>query len=291
VGDLAVMDAALYGVQAAHPHRPVTPPCLTIRPAPPTITDQSVINMSPSPRPRPAAASASVATLDNTPATRQRRKEARPQELLDAALNLFAEKGFAATRSEEVAQRAGVSKGTLYLYYPSKEDLFKAVVRQNLSSLIAEGVELADQFEGASADLLAELLHIWWQRVGNTPAACIHKIILSEVRNFPELAQFYSDEVIIPADQLFCSCVQRGIDRGEFRPMPLHEVAHAIMAPVIFMAVHRHSFGACPVQCGVQVDPEIVLKIHLDLMLRGLEVRADVPGKSKAKAKSRKPLA
>jgi AcrR family transcriptional regulator len=221
---------------------------------------------------------------DSAPATRQRRKEARPQELLDAALALFAEKGFAATRSEEVAQRAGVSKGTLYLYYPSKEDLFKAVVRQNLSSLIAEGVELAENFEGSSADLLAELLGIWWQRVGNTPAACIHKIILSEVRNFPELAQFYSDEVIIPADRLFCGCVQRGISSGEFRPLPLHEVAHAIMAPMIFMAIHRHSFGACPVNYGVEVDPEIVLSTHLELMLRGLQVREPQATKPKAKA-------
>src|SRR5690349_24617191 len=70
---------------------------------------------------------------------RQRRKEARPQELLDAALELFVEKGFAATRSEEVAARAGVAKGTLYLYYPSKEDLLKAVVRENLSAIISEG--------------------------------------------------------------------------------------------------------------------------------------------------------
>ena len=204
---------------------------------------------------------------------RQRRKEARPQELLDAALAVFVEKGFAAARTEEVAQLAGVSKGTLYLYYPSKEELFKAVVRQNLGSLIAQGEELASNFKGSSSELLSFLLHTWWQRLGTTPAAGIHKIVLSEVRNFPELAQFYTDEVIVPADRLFCGCVQRGIERGEFRPMPLHEVAHALMAPVIFMAIHRHSFGCCPVHGGVEVDPAAVLNTHLDLVLRGLEVR------------------
>ena len=204
---------------------------------------------------------------------RQRRKEARPQELLDAALTLFVEKGFAASRAEEVAQRAGVSKGTLYLYYPSKEELFKAVVRQNLSSLIAEGEEAANSFEGSSSELLAYLLHTWWDRVGNTPAAGIHKIVLAEVRNFPELAQFYTDEVIIPADRLFSGCVQRGIDSGEFRPMPVHEVAHALMAPIIFMAIHRHSFGACPLH-GPEVDPAQVLHTHLELVLGGLEVRS-----------------
>ncbi len=206
---------------------------------------------------------------------RQRRKEARPQELLDAALALFVEKGFAATRSEEVAQRAGVSKGTLYLYYASKEELFKAVVRQNLSALIAEGEAAVASFEGSSSELLSFLLHTWWERIGNTPAAGIHKVVLAEVRNFPELAQFYTDEVIIPADRLFTGCLQRGVDSGEFRPLPLHEVAHALMAPLIFMAVHRHSFGACPIR-GPEMDPTLMVNTHLDLVLRGLEVRKDV---------------
>jgi AcrR family transcriptional regulator len=203
---------------------------------------------------------------------RQRRKETRPQELLDAALELFVEKGFAATRSEEVAMRAGVSKGTLYLYYPSKEELFKAVVRNNLSNLIAEGVELAQGYEGSSSALLLELINIWWERMNNTPAAGIHKIVLSEVRNFPDLAQFYADEVIVPADLLFSSAVQRGIDSGEFRELPAHEVAHALMAPVIFLALHQHSFGACPVQ-GAEMDPSAVLRTQLDLVLNGLRVR------------------
>ncbi len=205
--------------------------------------------------------------------TRQRRKEARPQELLDAALELFVEKGFAATRAEEVAQRAGVSKGTLYLYYPSKEELFKAVVRQNLGSLIAEGKEAVAQFQGHSGDLLAKLMQTWWERVGNTRAAGIHKIILAEVRNFPELAQFYADEIIVPADDLFCSAVLRGITRGEFRALPLHETAQALMAPMIFLALHQHSVGACPVQGCTALDPERMLRTHLDLVLRGLETR------------------
>ena len=246
------------------------------------ITDPLVINVAilpasspvPVPHPVPEANTAGRRSTKGTatPANRRRRKEARPQELLQAALELFVEHGFAASRIEEVAQRAGVSKGTLYLYYASKEELFKAVVRHNLSTLIAEGEEAARQFEGSSSALLSFLLHAWWDRVGNTPAAGIHKIVLAEVRNFPELAQFYTDEVIIPADRLFCGCVQRGIDRGEFRPMPLHEVAHALIAPLIFMAVHRHSFGCCPVQ-GVDIDPAAMLDTHLDLVLRGLEVR------------------
>lgn len=204
---------------------------------------------------------------------RQRRKDARPQELLDAALALFVEKGFAATRANEVAQRAGVAKGTLYLYYPSKEELFKAVVRGTITTLITESADIASRFAGDSAELLALLLQTWWDRFGNTPAAGIHKIVLSEVRNFPELAQFYTDEVINPSHALICGCVQRGIERGEFRALPAHEVTTALIAPVIFMALHRHSFGCCPVSNGVEIEPLAVLQTHLELVLRGLQVR------------------
>jgi AcrR family transcriptional regulator len=200
---------------------------------------------------------------------RQRRKEARPQELLDAALALFVEKGFAATRSDEVAVRAGVSKGTLYLYYPSKEELLKAVIQQNLSQLIAEGSGIADEFEGPTAELLAFLMHTWWDRVGNTPAGGIHKIMMSEVRNFPEIAEFYRDEVIQPANDLLMRTLRRGIERGEFREVPIAEVTHVLFAPLIFMALHKHSFGACPAD-GMDIDADRVIATHIDLVLHGL---------------------
>ena len=175
-----------------------------------------------------------------------------------------------------VAQRAGVSKGTLYLYYPSKEELFKAVVRTNLSNLIAEGQEMVRQFEGSSAELLRCLIQTWWQRFGSTPAAGIHKVVVAEVRNFPDLAQLYADEVMQPADRLFTSAVQRGVARGEFRDLPVHEVAHALMAPMIFLSLHRHSFGACPVH-GAVMDPVAILRTQLDLVLHGLEARTPPP--------------
>ncbi len=200
---------------------------------------------------------------------RQRRKQARPQELLDAALELFAQKGFSATRSDEVAARAGVSKGTLYLYFPSKEELFKAVVRSNISALIAEGQQIADQFDGPSAQLLRLLMHSWWQRVGETHAGSIAKIIIAEVRNFPELAQFYTDEVVLPSHRLIAGTLQRGIDRGEFRPVPLNEATHTLIAPMLFLALHKHSIGACPVT-GQDMNPTLLLDTQIDLLLNGL---------------------
>jgi AcrR family transcriptional regulator len=212
-------------------------------------------------------------SLAPSPPTRQRRKQARPQELLNAALELFVAKGFTATRSDEVAARAGVSKGTLYLYFPSKEELFKAVVRSNLSALIAEGQHIVDQYAGPSDQLLRLLLHAWWQRVGSTEAGGIFKIIIAEVRNFPELAQFYTDEVIVPAHRLIAGALQRGIDRGDFRPVPVNEATHTLVAPMFFMALHKHSIGACSVS-GPQMNPTRLIDTQIDLMLRGLQPRA-----------------
>lgn len=208
-----------------------------------------------------------------TAGSRQRRKEARPQELLEAALSLFVEKGFAATRSEEIAARAGVSKGTLYLYFPSKEELFKAVVRQNLTTLIAEGQEMAGGFEGTTSHLLQCLMQEWWTRVVNTPASGIFKIMLSEARNFPELAQFYVDEVVLPARELIGRTIERGVARGEFRALPVNDIVHALIAPVLFMAMHKHSLMPCGVR-GIELDPQSFMSTQMELVLKGLEADA-----------------
>lgn len=207
----------------------------------------------------------------STPA-RQRRKHARPQELLDAALQLFVEKGFSATRSDEVAARAGVSKGTLYLYFPSKEELFKAVVRGNISTLIAAGQGLADHFDGSSAQLLHLLMHTWWQRIGDTRAGGICKIVVAEARNFPELARFYVDEVVLPAQRLVEGVLARGVERGEFRAVPLAEASHALIAPLLFQALHRHSLGEC-CACARPPNTARLIDAHLDLLLHGLQPR------------------
>ncbi|MCC7098151.1 MAG: TetR/AcrR family transcriptional regulator [Rubrivivax sp.] len=203
---------------------------------------------------------------------RQRRKEIRPQQLLDAALPLFVEKGFAATRAEEVARRAGVSKGTLYLYFPSKEELFKAVVRHHVAALIGEAGQIVSVAEGGTAELMRALFAQWWARVAACEVGGLHKVVLAEARNFPELAQFYVDEVVQPARRLFESLIRRGIERGEFRPVDLPATAHAVMAPMIFLLLHAHSFAACPVR-GFELDPVATLNAHAALVLDGLRRR------------------
>ena len=215
---------------------------------------------------------------------RQRRKEARPQELLEAALSLFVEKGFAATRSEEVAAKAGVSKGTLYLYFPSKEELFKAVVREALGSKIAEGISELAKHQGSMAELLTWMLWTWWERLGLTPAGGIHKIMMSEARNFPELAAFYNDEVIDPCCELLAEVVRRGVASGEFREVDPDAAVMVLIGPMLHLVLHEHSIGAAGVTHDHKCTPEQVLSLQLELMFEGLLNRPRHPAPPRSPA-------
>ncbi|MFN7882043.1 MAG: TetR/AcrR family transcriptional regulator [bacterium] len=202
-------------------------------------------------------------------AKRERRKEARPGELLAAALALFVEKGYAATRAEEVARRAGVSKGTLFLYFASKEDLFRAVVRENIVGRFAEWNAEFETFEGTTPEMLRYALMTWWERIGRTPAAGITKLMMSEAVNFPELAAFYQQEVMGPGHALIRRILQRGVDRKEFRPVDLDLCVYAVLTPMIFLMSWRHSFGARATTHD-ELDPEKYLEMQCEILLKGL---------------------
>jgi AcrR family transcriptional regulator len=203
---------------------------------------------------------------------RERRKQARPGELLDAALDLFVEKGFSATRVEEVAARAGVSKGTLFLYFQSKEDLFKAVVRENIANKFPTWQEELITFQGTSAELLRYALFSWWERIGNTPASGIAKLVMSEAQNFPEIAAFYQEEVITPGNAMIRRILERGLESGEFREIDLEQAVHIIVAPMIFLMMWKHSMGACAASAK-NVDPEQFIHMQVDLLLHGMTAK------------------
>jgi len=203
------------------------------------------------------------------PAKRERRKQDRPGELLDAALELFVEKGYAATRAEEVAARAGVSKGTLFLYFSSKDELFKAVVRENISGRFLEWQQAFEDFQGSSADLVRYCLRTWWQRVGDTRASGITKLMMSEAQNFPELAAFYHQEVVQPGQDLICRILRRGIARGEFRPVDVEYAAFGLAAPMLFLVMMKHSLCAC-LPADYPLDPERFIAAQAELLLHGL---------------------
>ncbi len=196
-----------------------------------------------------------------------RRKDARPEEITAAALTLFVERGYANTRLEDVASLSGVSKGTLYLYFANKEDLFKAVVREGLVSPIAEVRGLIDQYEGSAFDLLRMVLHGWWQRIGSTPVSGIPKLILAEARNFPEIAKFYLDEVVRPGLEAIVGIIDRGMRAGEFRSVDSRHVAHLVFAPTLLIACWCNSLAPFDPQ---GMDPLRVIDEHLEMLRRGL---------------------
>lgn len=220
------------------------------------ITDQSVIKTM-------------SITDTGSAGTRQRRKEARPQELLDAALDAFVRKGFAATRTEDVAAGAGVSKGTLYLYYPSKEELLKAVIRHYLSAEIAAGAAQFAQHAGSMSELLGEVLPAWWSRLFDSPASGVFKLVVTEIRNFPEIAAFYASEVIEPGEALIRRVIERGIASGEFRRVDVHNAVHSLVLPMVMLCLHKHSVGACAHDRS-PIDAHRFIRDHIALVLRGL---------------------
>src|SRR5215472_14715096 len=177
----------------------------------------------------------------------RRRKTARPAEILSAALASFAEHGFAATRLDEVAARAGVTKGTLYLYFDSKEDLFKAVVRQEL----VPSLELLEQLVRNFARIIA------------SPLGAIPKLVLTEAGNFPDLARFYRDAVVDRGKALWRKVIERGVAAGELRPVDVESTVTCIVAPLLLAALWRHSFER---QSGPVIDLEALCRASLDLL-------------------------
>jgi AcrR family transcriptional regulator len=206
----------------------------------------------------------------------QRRKDARPSELLEAALELFTERGFVGTRLDDVATRAGVSKGTLYLYFANKEDLFKAVVRQGLVSPLKEARDLIEGFTGPTADLLRLVARGWWDRVGATRNGGIPKLMIAEAANFPDIARFYLDEVVLPGHATMTRIIERGVERGEFRAVDPAQAAQLLFAPFIMISAWRHGFGhAMHENLPAWMDPPALIETHIDLITRGL---ATTPG-------------
>jgi TetR/AcrR family transcriptional regulator len=198
---------------------------------------------------------------------RERRKEARPGELLDAALNLFVHKGYSATKVEDVAASAGVSKGTLFLYFPSKEDLFKAVIRANLAEHFPTWNQEFEEFQGSTSEMLEYALVSWWQRIGSTDASGITKLVMSEANNFPEVVQFYDQEVIRPGHDLFKRILQRGIDCGEFAAFDPDQAVHSLVSAILYVNMWKHSLACNALQN--LLSPEAFLRNHAQLLAQG----------------------
>ena len=200
----------------------------------------------------------------------RRRKDARPEEIISAALDVFTDRGFAATKLEDVARRAGVTKGTIYLYFDSKEALFKALIRETIVPVIAKGEAIAQSFTGSARDLFEKLVREYWRLVGETSLVGIPKLMISEAANFPELARFYYEEVVTRGHRLMAGVIERGIKAGEFRPVNVVLAAKLAMSPVMHAVIARKAFSACMPE-GFDVDS--YLNTHIDLYLNGISTR------------------
>jgi AcrR family transcriptional regulator len=197
----------------------------------------------------------------------RRRKDARPAELLDAALDVFAEKGFAAARMEDIAARAGASKGTIYLYFPSKEAVFHALVHSLIIPNIAQAETIADQYDGPVALLLRQLAGLLTEILRNSRIVVLPRLIIGEVYRFPDLARFYKENVLDRGLGLIARVHRRGVESGEFRPQDSDAIARLVVAPVLLMAIWRTVFAPLGDE---PFDPAPVLAAHVETLLHGL---------------------
>lgn len=208
-----------------------------------------------------------------TPGIRQRQKAARPGQIIEAAFAEFAEKGYAAARLEDVARRIGVTKGTIYHYFPGKEDLFKAMIRAHLLPLI-DGMKALSAGEASGRMLLGMLIgRAYDDLVGNVKSREFVRLMVGEASRVPELAHFFHHELFNRADDLILSVIERGVETGEFHPEAASRVAgfpDAIVAPAVMACLQV----VVTTELGLPPPDIAAMKAaHLDLLLNGLLAR------------------
>lgn len=196
-----------------------------------------------------------------------RRKEERPAEILDAALEEFVAKGFAATRLEDIARRAGCTKGTIFLYFENKQELFKEVVRASVVPRLQRAEQIVEQHQGSMDELLGKVLRARWEGLQHSSLSGLPKLMFSEARNFPDLARFYHDEIVQRSQAILERILRTGIERGEFRPLDVPHVARVAVTPMLLAALWRHSFHDC---VAAKLDPDAYFEAALDLLRRGI---------------------
>ena len=194
-----------------------------------------------------------------------RRKEERPQEIAEAALAAFSEKGYAGTRVEEVAKRAGVSKGLLYLYFKTKEELFKAVVRSFVMPKIdtmADGIAKSDM---PAEEILRGPLAKFMKSLPGSPISVVVRLMVSEGSKHPDLVKFYWDNVASRGIGTLQAIVDRGVQRGEFRRTAVNDMPHLLILPALFSVIFTIVFGKR------SIDTDELIDAHIDIILGHLK--------------------
>lgn len=196
---------------------------------------------------------------------RKRRKEARPAEILEAGFREFAEKGFDGTKLDGVAARAGVAKGTLYLYFDSKETLFKAAVHSRIIPVVDRLVRLVDFYPGPTKFLLKMMFKMMYRKLADPDVRTLIKIIIAEGDRFPELAEFYYNEFISKITQVLEKIIKRGIRREELKSGPATKLPQILIAPGLMAAIWQTTFSPYK-----EIPLEQFLQAHIDLVMNGI---------------------
>lgn len=201
----------------------------------------------------------------------KRRKAERPDEIVAAAMEVFVEKGFAAARLDDIAARAGVSKGAIYLYFATKDDIFRAVIAQG----VAPNLGLIQGVVAAKADSLPDMLRAFAEVISgvaaSSPVGGIIKVVIGESRNFPELARAWYEQLITPALGALTAAIEAAQARGELRAGDARQYAVSLISPMLLAVIWRETFvpiGADP------LDIPALARQHVALWLRGMETAA-----------------
>lgn len=207
------------------------------------------------------------AEIDPTSPKWRRRAEARPAEIVAAAYEVFAEKGFAAAKLDDIAARAGVSKGSLYLYFETKEDIFKAVVKDAVAPNIGAIETFALSFPGQFEQLIRTMAPRLAMLADQSNMGKVIKMVVGESGNFPEIARVWHDDVIVKGIGLLTGLIARAQERGEVRDGDPRHYALTIIGPLLTAVIFRETFvpvGAKP------FDIPALMQQHLETVLPGL---------------------
>jgi AcrR family transcriptional regulator len=207
----------------------------------------------------------------------RRRADARPAEILDAALTVFSVRGFAAAKLDDVAKEAGVSKGTLYLYFKSKEALFEAMALELMRMPVLAQLETIAQ-AGTAADGLRQLIQFMTRMLDDPRRSALPKLIIAESAGFPELAKIWLKSLIQPVRQRLVQLIEAGIERGEFRKVDPWETTKLVIAPFLLTAIWRQTFEHIDDR---RFDFAALLRQHMEFLLRGLAPESPRAGERK----------
>lgn len=202
----------------------------------------------------------------------KRRAEARPDEVLDAALELFLEKGFAAAKVEDVARRAGLSKGSVYLYFPSKDALLEAIVKRAIGPIAAVTFDRLARFEGDPRLALRMVIAGLIEALRDPRRIAIPKLIMREALQAPHIAEMYRREVLDVAIPALTGLLQRGMDQGYLRPLDAELTVRSIVGPIALHLLLAEVFGIVP-RDGLAL--ERLIDNHLVVLFDGLGARPE----------------